>query len=99
MDPVDQPAIEDAIRYLHGAEPKFVGSESVLVDMSGCIVWDGDVQVFDLVGHPTATRCYAWSYATDGGPRRVVAILHTPHVESPDRAVQAYLDRTMCEGT
>lgn len=24
-------------------------------------VWKGEVQVFALVGHPTAERCYAWS--------------------------------------
>ncbi|MDO9016333.1 MAG: hypothetical protein Q8S73_23440 [Deltaproteobacteria bacterium] len=24
-----------------------------------------DVQVFDLAGHPTATRAYAWSHATE----------------------------------
>ena len=33
--------------------------------------------VFDLHGHPTALRCYAWSHAVEGSEkRRYVAVLH-----------------------
>ena len=34
---------------------------------SACrVVWDAEVQVLDLVGHPKAKRAYAWSCATMG---------------------------------
>ncbi len=55
----------------------------------GRTVWEGIVQVFDLIGHPEATRCYAWSHETDEGKRRYVAVLHKPPVDSPEKAVQA----------
>jgi len=45
--------------------------------------------VFDLIGHPTATRCYAWSHATTGKKRRFVAVLHQGSVDSPEKAVKA----------
>jgi hypothetical protein len=32
----------------------------------GKTVWEGVVHVFDLAGHPTATRAYAWSSPTEG---------------------------------
>jgi hypothetical protein len=28
----------------------------------GQTVWAGEVEVFDLVGHPKAKRCYAWAH-------------------------------------
>jgi len=40
-------------------------------------------------GHPTATRSYAWSYETDEGKQRDVAVLHHWSVESPEVAVRA----------
>ena len=54
-------------------------------------VWDGIVQVFDLVDHSTATRCYAWSYVTDEktGKRKFFAVLHQGPVDSPLNAVRA----------
>ena len=45
---------------------------------NGETVWQGDIEVFDLTGHPKATRAYAWSYATTGAKRRYVAVLKVP---------------------
>ena len=57
----------------------------------GKIVWQGNVEVFDLNGHPKAKRCYAWSHLD--GPKdertRFVAVLEIPPVESAKTAVQA----------
>ena len=53
------------------------------------MVWEGEVQVFALKGHRSASRCYAWSHATEGAKRRFYAVLHTPPVDSPVVAVRA----------
>jgi hypothetical protein len=48
------------------------------------------VQVFDLVGHPTATRAYAWSSPIEGSTKRkFFAVLHTHRINSPLEAVRA----------
>ena len=54
-------------------------------------VWDGIVEVFDLVGHPKAPKIYAWAHDTDDPkePRRCVTVLHIPPVTSPLLAVRA----------
>jgi hypothetical protein len=40
-------------------------------------VWEGMVHVFDLEGHPKATRAYAWSSPIEGSTkRRLFAVLH-----------------------
>ena len=50
----------------------------------------GDVCVFDLEGHPTASKCYAWSSPVEGSDRgRSFAVLHQPPVDSPEKAVHA----------
>ena len=56
----------------------------------GQTAWEGNVHVYELVGHPTATLCYAWSAAVEGsGRRRFNAVLHLPPVTSPIAAVRA----------
>jgi hypothetical protein len=64
----------------------------------GETVWDGEVQVFDLDGHPEASRCYAWSHETEGGKRRFFAVLHKPPVDSPAAAVRAAIVQQHREG-
>ena len=87
---VSTEALQDAIRNLHGCESRFVESVTVTETHEGRTVWDGVVQVFDLIDHPEATRCYVWSHAVDDSEnRRFVAVLHQPPVDSPEAAVRA----------
>lgn len=74
---------------MHGVESTWVESVAVTEMFHGKTVWDGEVQVFDLVGHATAPRAYAWSYATTGTKRQFVAVLHAGPVVSPISAVRA----------
>lgn len=60
---------------------------------NGKTVWQGEVEVFDLHGHPKAKRAYAWSHID--GPNdegeRFVAVLEIPPVDSAKRAVQVQI--------
>jgi hypothetical protein len=56
-------------------------------------VWKGDVEVFDLYGHPKAKRAYAWSHL-DGAKderTRFVAVLEIPPVESAVTAARVQI--------
>ena len=83
--------LRDVIRKLHGAEATHVESVRVKETFQGKAVWDGIVEVFDLHGHPKASRVYAWAHDTDDPtkPRRHVTVLHIPPVTSPAAAVKA----------
>jgi hypothetical protein len=83
--------LQGAILKLHGAQAKHVESVPVRETFQGQVVWDGTVEVFDLTGHATAGRAYAWSHEADSGGRRFVAVVHTPPVDSPLKAVRAAL--------
>jgi hypothetical protein len=87
-DQAGLPALIDAIRHLHGCEATWVESVPVHEKSGEETVWEGDVQVFDVKGHPKATRVYAWSHATTGTKRQFHAVLHLPPVDSAVMAVK-----------
>lgn len=82
-------ALQEAIRNLHGCESTWLEAVPVKEAFQGQTVWEGIVQVFELTGHPSAARCYAWSHVTEGNARRFVAVLHQGPIDSPEKAVQA----------
>jgi len=89
VSPIDD--LRDAIRRLHGVDATHLESVSVKETFQGKTVWEGIVEVFELVGYPKAPRVYAWSHDTDDPklPRRHVTVLHIHPVTSPILAVRA----------
>ncbi len=84
-------ALQKAIERQHGCDSLWLMSVAVHETFKGETVWRGEVQVFRLVGHPETAICYAWSYQTEKGKQRFVAILRSRGVDSPLKAVQAAL--------
>jgi len=93
MKSPDEPmeALRKAVMDLHGGVATWLESVPVKETFQGQIVWEGDVQVFSISGHPTASRCYAWSHVSDEktGKRKFYAVLHQGPVDSPLKAVRA----------
>jgi hypothetical protein len=85
------PRFQDAIRRLHGSESTYVESVPVHEEFEGQTVWQGVAHVFDLQGHPAASRAYVWAYTTLEEPERErwTAVLHQGPVDSPLAAVRA----------
>lgn len=81
--------LQDVIRKLHGVESKHVESVPVTETFQGKTVWEGIVEVFDLIGHPRANRIYAWAHDTDGQKKRHITVFHLAPVDSPQAAVKA----------
>lgn len=73
-----------AIRQTHGAEARLIERVPVDERFEGDPVWQGEVLVFELLDHPEADRCYAWSV-----DRRVTAVLGVAGVDSAVKAVRA----------
>jgi len=81
--------LKKAVESQHGGTATYVQSVPIHEEFRGETVWDGTVAVFDLVGHPKATRAYAWSYEREDGKRRFFAVLHVPPITGPRDAVRA----------
>lgn len=84
MNKASLETFQKAIRATHGAEARLVARERVRETFQGETAWEGEVLVFELEGHPTAPRCYAWE--VDG---EVTAVLHEGPVDGPQAAVRA----------
>ena len=84
-------ALRDAIRHTHGCASRYVMTVPVQEDFEGKIAWKGSVEVFDLAGHPRASQCYAWGFQDDDGKWQYVAVLQVAPVDTPLKAVQAYI--------
>lgn len=83
------PALAGAIHNLHACAASWIKSVQVKETFRDETVWEGEVQVFSLSGHPAASRCYAWSHETSGGKRKFYAVVHQGPVDSTQAAVRA----------
>lgn len=88
MSDIDDIAI--VIENLHGCKPTYVETVPVIERFQGQTIWEGDVEVFDLEGHPKADRVYAWSHLAGDNDeqKRYVTVLHLPPIDSPQTAVK-----------
>src|SRR3954471_11185944 len=90
MPEVEADELKEAIERMHGGSASLAQSVPVRETFEGKPVWEGVVHVFDLTGHPTAARAYAWSSPIEGSTkRRYFAALHTDRINSPLAAVRA----------
>jgi|ERR1041385_346960 hypothetical protein len=94
--------LQNAILRLNGCQSKYVETATVsqaFVSFHKDTAWQGDVAVFEVYGHPTARRAYAWSYTTEYEKTRYVVVLEIPPVSSPETAVQAVIAAQIVNGT
>jgi len=94
--------VQVAIMQLHNCGAAWRETAPVHEVFRGQTVWDGEVEVFDLTGHPKAKRAYAWSHreGKDDQGERFVTVLEVPPVVSPITAVRASIlaDKQKREG-
>jgi hypothetical protein len=85
--------LEIAVQHLHNCGAIHRDTVPVHEVFKGQTVWKGDVEVFDLVGHPKAKRAYAWSHREGQNDRgeRFVAVLEIPPVVSAETAVRVQM--------
>jgi hypothetical protein len=83
-------ALQDAIKKLHGCDSTYLESVPVHETFQGKTVWAGEVEVFEIRGHPKAKRCYGWAHKEGEKEEhtRYIAVLEISPVDSPQRAVQ-----------
>lgn len=85
--------LQVTIQHLHNCAAVHRQTVSVHEVFKGHTVWKGNVEVYELIGHPKAKHCYAWSHLD--GPEdertRFVAVLEIPPVESAITAVRVQI--------
>src|SRR5688572_17147441 len=89
--------LQREIRRLYGLDSVHVRTVPLTEQVEGKILWQGEVETFDVAGHSMARRCYAWAYAGDDGKQNYTAILQLPPVDSERSAVRAALTQVKNE--
>ena len=80
------------VEKAHGCKAKCADKVTVHEKQRGRTIWYGTVHVFDLYGHDSASRAYAWTIGDDVGEApRVITVLHKGLVTGPSEAVRAIM--------
>lgn len=91
--------LQTAVQHLHNCAAVWRETVPVHEVFQGKTVWQGEVEVYDLTGHPKAKRAYAWSHRegkNDEG-ERFVAVLEIPPVDSAVTAVRVQIVKDVKE--
>ena len=87
---IDPSELKNAVERMHHCSARLIQSIPIREWFENETVREGAVHIFDLEGHPTASRAYAWSSSIEGSDkRRFFAVLHQPPITSPVDAVRA----------
>ena len=80
--------LKDTIR---GVDSSHVETVAVKESFEGEIIWEGEVEVFELYDHPETDKLYAWVHEMDDidNLERHVTVLHIDPIISPQLAVRA----------
>jgi hypothetical protein len=81
--------LKHVIQLIHGCEAEHLSTIRVMEQCQGEAVWEGNVELFNLIDHPHADSCYAWSFFDDSDLEKVSTVLKLPPVESAAKAVRA----------
>ena len=79
-----------AIQQLHGCPSRLLECVPLSGD-TAAQVSGGTMHVFELLGHPSGIRCYAWAAPSTTNTTVMHAVLHSESVNSPELAVQTLL--------
>jgi len=82
--------LQNVINEVHRCRATHKTSVYVKEETAERIVWEGEVEVFSLFGHPRAKFCYGWSEGESG---EFITILELPPVDTPQAAVRVGMAR------
>jgi hypothetical protein len=82
--------LQRAVEQRHQCSAVHARTVPVHEQVDGQTIWQGEVEVFDITGHPQAKHCYAWiqDEGADHSRERIFAVLDAPPVDSPQAAVR-----------
>lgn len=95
--------LQQAISRLTGCTSKYVETTAVTECFHGFrgeVLWQRDVAVFEIEGHPKAARVYAWANKhPDRESTRHVIVLEIPPVDSARTAIAAAMAASIVDGS
>lgn len=93
MEPLNyKQALIDAIKKGYDFDATHVKTVPVKEVFQGKTIWEGDVEIFAInPPNKQPTFCFGWGFDTGTGKTEFVTVLAFPPIDTPLKAVQAYL--------
>ena len=85
-------SLKEVVEERCGCPCRHAGVAHVREQGQGGLMWEGEVQTFELVGHPKANVCYAFIVGRGAGKCQQVTALGPP-IKSAQWAVRVFLMR------
>jgi hypothetical protein len=81
------------VQHAHNCPAYYLRTERVHEDIEGNNIWRGEVEVFALIGHAQAKRCFAWGHNDERSEPngKVVVVLELPPIFFVQNAVRTQL--------
>lgn len=79
----------EAITAMHECRCSHFGTEHVKETHNGETLFDGNVEIFQLEGHPDASVAYGWGWQGEDDEIQYIGILQISPVDSAANAVKA----------
>lgn len=79
--------LKQAVQVAHNCEAVHQDSIHVCVPT----LWEGEVELFKVLGHADSQQCYAWVYECDK-VHHFITVLASGAIKSPEAAVRAGLE-------
>jgi hypothetical protein len=92
---IEQDECRLALRQLYGCDAHFNTTVPVSIPVRGRAPWQGFVHVFDITGHPSARRGYAWPRRVNARRMVIHTVLESEAVAAPEQAVRTVLGRRL----
>lgn len=81
--------LSEAIQAIHECRCSHFGTEHIREEHEGQLVWEGDVEIFQLEGHPDAKIAYGWGWDDGNGGVDYIGILKVAPIETAHDALKA----------
>jgi hypothetical protein len=78
-----------AVQQLHASPSRLLGGAPLSEPDLRPQALGGAVYIYELLTHPTATKCYAWASPDHGTSTIMHAVLHSDAIASPEAAVRS----------
>ncbi|MGN6366955.1 MAG: hypothetical protein ACTHN5_01710 [Phycisphaerae bacterium] len=81
-------SLQDHIFQKHGCRAAHFQTVPLHEKFHGKTIFDGNIEVFTLLAHPTASRCFAWCHEDDPD---CVSYLALPPILTPSDAMRQHI--------
>ena len=81
----------EAIEHRANCKAGYLHTQPVRIVEENKVVWQGKIEVYQLVGHPQAQKAFGWGIPGAQKKMEYITVVGIPPLDNPVSAVKAFL--------